>query len=328
MPDTPLLSVRDLVKVFPSREGKELRAVDGVSIDVRRGSTFGLVGESGSGKSTLSRCVLRLLRPDSGTVSFDGQDMASLSAARLRRLRSRIQVVFQDPHGSLNRSKTVAEIVAAPLAAHRSGSRTGRSARVAELLDLVQLPSAMGARRPRELSGGQAQRVAIARALALSPDLVVLDEAVSALDVSVRAQILNLLRELQGDLGLTYLFISHDLGVVRYLSQDIGVMYRGRIIEVGPRERLFAAPQHPYTRLLLDAVPVADPTRQRSRMHLLGERTVPSDKPDFPGDAGCRFRSRCPVGADRDRCASEDPQLEPHADGGTAAACHYPGEMP
>jgi oligopeptide/dipeptide ABC transporter ATP-binding protein len=327
MPEAALLSVKDLVKVFPSREGKELRAVDGVSIDVWRGSTFGLVGESGSGKSTLSRCILRLLRPDAGTVSFDGQDMASMSAARVRRLRSRIQVVFQDPHGSLNRSKTVSDIVGAPLAAHRSGNRAVRSARVAELLDLVQLPAAMTARKPRELSGGQAQRVAIARALALNPDFVVLDEAVSALDVSVRAQILNLLRELQGELGLTYLFISHDLGVVRYISQDIAVMYRGRIIEVGPREQLFAAPQHPYTRLLLDAVPIADPSRQRTRMRLLGEQTGADDRPDLPDDAGCRFRSRCPVGADRERCATEDPRLEPHAEGGTLAACHYAGEI-
>lgn len=327
MPDATLLSVKDLVKVFPSRDGKELRAVDGVSIDVRRGGTFGLVGESGSGKSTLGRCILRLIRPDAGTVTFDGQDMASMSAARVRRLRSRIQVVFQDPHASLNRSKTVSEIVGAPLAAHRFGSRTERSARVAELLELVQLSSAMGARSPRELSGGQAQRVAIARALALCPDLIVLDEAVSALDVSVRAQILNLLRELQGELGLTYLFISHDLGVVRFLSEDIGVMYRGRIVEVGRRERLFATPQHPYTRLLLDAVPVADPDRQRSRMRQLGEREPAHDKL-APDGEGCRFRNRCPIGGDRESCAKEDPKLRPHADGGTLAACHFAGEMP
>lgn len=262
MADAPLVSVRDVVKEFRVRDGSQLRAVDGVSVDIQRGAAFGLVGESGSGKSTLSRCILRLIKPDEGTISFDGRDMGTLSGWELRRLRSRIQVVFQDPHGSLNRRKSVAEIIAAPLAAHRAGSRRQRAERVAELLELVQLPAPMSGRRPSELSGGQAQRVAIARALALNPDFVVLDEAVSALDVSVRAQILNLLRELQAQLGLTYLFISHDLGVVRYLCEEIGVMQRGRIVEVASRDELFAAPKHPYTQLLLDAVPVVDPRRQ------------------------------------------------------------------
>jgi oligopeptide/dipeptide ABC transporter ATP-binding protein len=331
--DTPaLLEVENLVKVFAGRDGTPVRAVDGVSLNVRRGTTFGLVGESGSGKSTLSRCILRLQRPDAGTVRFDGQDMRTLTGAQLRRLRSRIQVVFQDPHGSLNRSRSVQQIISAPLAAHRSGSRRERERRVAELLDLVQLPSAMGERKPRELSGGQAQRVAIARALALRPDFVVLDEAVSALDVSVRAQILNLLRELQRNLSLTYLFISHDLGVVRYLSQDIGVMYHGRIVEFGRREDLFVAPQHPYTRLLLEAVPVADPVLQRERMTRLAQAAGSSDVAiDTEGEpkavvpsGGCRFRDRCPVGADRPRCADEDPLLQLRQK--TYVACHYPGE--
>jgi ABC-type glutathione transport system ATPase component len=259
MADGPLVSVRDVVKEFRTRDGGRFRAVDGVSLDVRRGATFGLVGESGSGKSTLSRCILRLARPDEGTIEWDGRDMRTLSGREMRRLRSRIQVVFQDPHGSLNRRKHVADIIAAPLAAHRVGSRSERAKRVAELLDLVQLPAAMGSRLPRELSGGQAQRVAIARALALSPDFVVLDEAVSSLDVSVRAQILNLLRELQARLGLTYLFISHDLAVVRYLCEEIGVMQRGRLVEVATRDELFASPKAPYTRQLLDAVPVIEP---------------------------------------------------------------------
>jgi oligopeptide/dipeptide ABC transporter ATP-binding protein len=328
-----LLSVEHLVKVFPGRDGTLVRAVDGVSLSVRRGTTFGLVGESGSGKSTLSRCILRLEQPDAGTVRFDGHDTRALTGSQLRHLRSRIQVVFQDPHGSLNRSRDVNQIIGAPLAAHRFGSRQERDARVAELLDLVQLPSAMGRRKPRELSGGQAQRVAIARALALRPDFVVLDEAVSALDVSVRAQILNLLRELQRELSLTYLFISHDLGVVRYLSQDIGVMYHGRMVEVGPREELFAAPQHPYTRLLLEAVPVADPALQRERMHRLAQVTAAPEVADDASvereraavaDGGCRFRDRCPVGANRNRCAEEDPLLVQR--GATQVACHYAGE--
>lgn len=265
MADGNLVSVRDVVKEYRARDGGRFRAVDEVSLNIRQGVTFGLVGESGSGKSTLSRCILRLARPDEGTIEFDGRDMGTLSGREMRRLRSRIQVVFQDPHGSLNRHAHVADIIAAPLAAHRAGSRSERAKRVAELLDLVQLPAAMGSRLPRELSGGQAQRVAIARALALSPDFVVLDEAVSALDVSVRAQILNLLRELQARLGLTYLFISHDLAVVRYLCEEIGVMQRGRLVEVASRDELFASPKDPYTRQLLDAVPLVDPRALSAR---------------------------------------------------------------
>jgi oligopeptide/dipeptide ABC transporter ATP-binding protein len=323
--DTALLRVDDLVKVFPARDGTQVRAVDGVSIEVRKGTTFGLVGESGSGKSTLSGCILRLLRPDAGMIAFDGQDMSRLSGAHLRRMRSRIQVVFQDPHRSLNRSSTVADIIGAPLSAHRYGSRAQRTARVAELLDLVQLPAAMGGRHPRELSGGQAQRVAIARALALRPDFVVLDEAVSALDVSVRAQILNLLRDLQRELGLTYLFISHDLAVVRYLSQDIGVMYRGRMVEVASREQLFTEPQHPYTRMLLDAVPIADPALQRSRMEQAAGAASDRGRTGRQAGHGCRFLSRCPVGAERLRCAQEVPRLAGAAHADVLVACHYPG---
>jgi len=262
MADGPLVSVRDVVKSFRTPDGTQFRAVDGVTLDIQRGAAFGLVGESGSGKSTLSRCILRLTESDEGSICFDGQDMGTLSGRQLRRLRSRIQVVFQDPHGSLNRRKPVAEIIAAPLVAHHAGGPSQRAKRVAELLDLVQLPAAMTDHLPGELSGGQAQRVAIARALALSPDFVVLDEAVSALDVSIRAQILNLLRDLQAQLGLTYLFISHDLGVVRYLCEEIGVMQRGKLVEVATRDELFSAPKHPYTRELLAAVPVVNPRRQ------------------------------------------------------------------
>ncbi|WP_433304199.1 ABC transporter ATP-binding protein [Actinoplanes sp. CA-030573] len=319
---TPLLVVEDLVKSFPTRGGGHLTAVDHVSLSVRRGQTYGLVGESGSGKSTLGRCVLRLQPADQGTVLFDGQDVAALSTAKLRRLRSRMQVVFQDPYGSLNRRECVTDIVAAPLRAHGVGTARQRAARVAELLDLVQMPAAMGRRRPRELSGGQAQRVAIARALALRPEFVVLDEAVSALDVSVRAQILNLLSRLQVELGLTYLFISHDLGVVRYMSQEIGVMYRGRIVEAAHRENLFTDPQHPYTRMLLDAVPVADPVRQQART---GRTVWSEDAAVIASPHACRFQPRCPVGRERDRCAAEEPTLARPSEAATLVACHYPG---
>ncbi|TCO55863.1 ATP-binding cassette domain-containing protein [Actinocrispum wychmicini] len=275
----PLLEVDSVVKTFPAPGGGRTRAVDGVSLSIERATTVGLVGESGSGKSTLSRCVLGLQRPDSGTIRFDGVDIGTLPARELRRLRSRIQVVFQDPHGSLNRRQTVRDIIAAPMLAHRAGDRAKRAARVRELLDLVQLPQRMGERRPRELSGGQAQRVAIARALALRPEFVVLDEAVSALDVSVRAQILNLLKELQHELGLTYLFISHDLGVVRYMAHQVAVMYHGELVEHATREELFSAPRHEYTRILLEAVPVTDPARQRDRIRRLSSATTEETSP-------------------------------------------------
>jgi len=316
-----LLTITDLVKTFPAHGGP-VRAVDGVSLRIAPGETFGLVGESGSGKTTLARCVLRFHRPDSGSVNFAGHDIAALSEREMRRLRARIQVVFQHPHGSLNRRREVSDIIASPLVAHRVGSRDERAARVRELLDLVQLPAAIARRRPRELSGGQAQRVAIARALALRPDFVVLDEAVSALDVSVRAQILNLLTELQRELGLTYLFISHDLAVVRYVAQQVGVMYRGRLVEMTSREELFGAPQHPYTRMLLDAVPVAQPQRQREKM---AAAAAGSDAVEVTPTTGCRFRPRCPVGRSDARCESVEPTLHNPPGTATLVACHYPG---
>jgi peptide/nickel transport system ATP-binding protein len=266
MSATALVEIHDVSKHFHARRDGGITALDGVSLTIAPGESFGLVGESGSGKSTLGRCALRLETPDSGTISFDGMDLASLPASRLRRLRARMQMVFQDPHSSLNRRYPVGSIIESPLKAHGIGSRAERAARVAEMLELAQLPAPWRSRRPAELSGGQAQRVAIARALALRPDFVVLDEAVSALDASVRAQVLNLLASLQRDLGLTYLFISHDLSVVRYLCQRIGVLQQGRLVELADRDLLFSAPQHPYTRMLLDAVPVADPVRQRERM--------------------------------------------------------------
>jgi peptide/nickel transport system ATP-binding protein len=257
----PLLEVRGLVKQFGGR-----RVVDDVSFAVARGETLGLVGESGSGKSTSARCVLRMLEADGGEIRFDGEDVRALRREQLRRLRRRMQVVFQDPHGSLNRRQTVAQALAAPLQAHGLGDKATRQARVAELLELVGLASGFAQRRPEQLSGGQAQRVAIARALALEPEFVVLDEAVSALDVSVRAQVLNLLRTLQRELGLTYLFISHDLAIVRYMAHHVAVMRHGQIVEAQPRERLFAHPQHEYTRSLMDAIPVADPETEQRRI--------------------------------------------------------------
>jgi oligopeptide/dipeptide ABC transporter ATP-binding protein len=319
---TALLEVRDLVKTFHTGGGA-VRAVDHVSLSIPRGETFGLVGESGSGKSTLARCVLRLEPADGGTVRFGDEDLLGLRSSQMRRLRAKIQIVFQDPHGSLNRRMSVAGIIAAPLVAHGVDSRVERAARVRELLDLVQLPTGLGTRRPSELSGGQAQRVAIARALALRPEFVVLDEAVSALDVSVRAQILNLLKELQSELDLTYLFISHDLAVVRYVAQQVGVMYRGRLVEVGPRTQLFANPQHPYTRMLLDAVPIAQPERQQARLKAAAEQV---DRSDETPTRGCRFRPRCAVGHAHEHCGSVDPELVETAAPALLAACHYPGE--
>jgi oligopeptide/dipeptide ABC transporter ATP-binding protein len=318
MADGPLVSVRDVVKSFRTRDGGQLRAVDGVSIDIRRGATFGLVGESGSGKSTLSRCILRLSRPDEGTICFDGQDMGTLSGRQLRRLRSRIQVVFQDPHGSLNRRKSVAEIIAAPLAAHRAGSRGERAKRVAQLLELVQLPAAMSGRRPSELSGGQAQRVAIARALALDPALIIYDEAVSSLDVLIRAQVLNLLERLRSELSLTYLFIAHDLALVKQVSDRVAVMYLGKLVEIGPAESLYREPLHPYTVALLASIPNPDPAAPRAPVTqtIHGEPPSPIDPP-----SGCRFRTRCPRA--QDVCAAEEPPLRKLADG-HLAACHFP----
>ncbi|MBB4660930.1 ATP-binding cassette domain-containing protein [Conexibacter arvalis] len=261
----PLVVAEHLMKTFRLGHGEQLQALDDVSLTIRRGETFGLVGESGSGKSTVSRALLGLLPLDSGSVRFDGQEVTRLGRGEMRRLRRRMQMVFQDPFAALNRRQSVAQIVAAPLEAHGVGDRATRAARVAELLDLVGLGPAYRDRRPREMSGGQCQRVAIARALALDPDFVVLDESVSALDVSIQAQILNLLRDLQRRLGLTYLFISHDLAVIRYMAQTVCVMQHGRIVEQGSRDELFGDPRQEYTRGLMAAIPSADPATERHR---------------------------------------------------------------
>jgi ABC-type oligopeptide transport system ATPase subunit len=266
----PLVAVDGLVRHFALRGGDGgddgvVRAVDDVSFEIRRGETFGLVGESGSGKSTVARLLLRLDRPTAGRVRFDGRDLGALSRGELRRLRPHMQIVFQDPFAALNRRKTVEHSIGLPLAVHTRMSRRERAARVRQLLDLVGLRPEFATRYPHEMSGGQSQRVSIARALALDPSFVILDEAVSAVDVSIQAQILNLLRELQQRLRLTYLFISHDLAIVRYMSDRVGVMHHGQMVECGTREELFGAPRHEYTRALMAAVPVPDPRRERAR---------------------------------------------------------------
>ncbi|MGH3383407.1 MAG: dipeptide ABC transporter ATP-binding protein [Nocardioidaceae bacterium] len=261
----PLVRVEHVVKSYRLGLGEHVRAVDDASFEIRRGQTFGLVGESGSGKSTVSRAVLALTPLDAGTVSFDGRDLSTVAGPVLRRLRRRMQMVFQDPYAALNRRRTVAEIVTAPLRAHQIGDRASRRQTVDETLELVGLGPELRNRLPRSMSGGQCQRVAIARALVLNPDFLVLDESVSSLDVSIQAQVLNLLRDLQTRLGLTYLFISHDLAVVRYMAHHVAVMRRGVIVEQGDRDELFASPEHPYTHSLMAAIPIADPERERRR---------------------------------------------------------------
>jgi oligopeptide transport system ATP-binding protein len=270
--DGALLQVRNLVKQFPIKKGlliertvDHVQAVDDVSFDISSGETLGLVGESGSGKSTTGYCVLQVLRPTSGSVRFDGEELTDLKGEGLRRMRRRMQLVFQDPHSSLDPRMTVGDIVGEPLAIHKVGSRSDRRARVRELLDTVGFDPTFTNRYPHEFSGGQRQRIGIARALALSPDLLVLDEPVSALDVSIQAQILNLLKDLQRELGLTYLFIAHDLAVVRTMSDRIAVMNQGKIVELGPAEEVYESPRELYTKELLAAVPVPDPRAMKER---------------------------------------------------------------
>jgi len=315
-----LLQVDGIHKHFDVGHGAVVRAVDGVSFSVGAGETLGLVGESGSGKSTVAHSVLGLTKVDSGTIEFEGLDLTGLRRNELRGVRRSLTAVFQDPSGSLNRRRTVAAIVAAPLVAHGIGDRKARRARVLELLEHVGLGPEFLGRRPSEMSGGQCQRVAMARALATGPSLVVLDEAVSSLDVSIQAQVLNLLRKLQRENDLAYLFISHDLAVVRFLCTQVAVMYRGRIVETGPREIVFSRPLHPYTHSLMRAIPLVDPVRAREQISVTPAR----DAIDMPTvEVGCRFRTLCPVGRDQEICRTVDPELKP-IERDHAAACHFP----
>ena len=321
----PLLQVDDLAKHFSTRRGlfgrrTTHRAVDGASFRLDRGETLALVGESGCGKSTTARMVLRLIEPTSGTVRFDGADLTALRGRPLRRVRRRMQIVFQDPFASLDPRMTVGEIIEEPLAIHGVGDRAERRARVEGLLGQVGLTPGHAGRHPHEFSGGQRQRIGIARAVALEPDLIVLDEPVSALDVSVQAGVVNLLADLQRRLGLAYLFIAHDLAVVKHVADRVAVMYLGRIVETGPKEALFAAPRHPYTRALLAAIPRPDPHRRSSHPPAGAEAPGTVDIPP-----GCRFHARCPHTIPR--CRSEDPALRPITPG-HLAACHRAEELP
>ena len=322
--DQPILETRGLGKRFSigtrfSAEGRRVvHAVDDVSLTVRRGETLGLVGESGCGKSTLARCLVRLYDISDGRLLFDGEDVTAKSLAELRPLRRRLQMVFQDPSASLNPRRRAGDLVAEPLRVHTRLGAAGIRERVAELFELVGLLPDHVVRYPHEFSGGQRQRVGIARAIALNPDLVVLDEPVSALDVSVQAQIVNLLADLQDRLKLTYVFIAHDLSVVRQVSNRIAVMYLGSIVEEGPSEAVFSTPAHPYSQALISAVPVVEtaPGGRRKRIILTGDVPSPLNPP-----TGCRFHPRCPVA--QARCRAERPALMEHKDG-RKVACHFP----
>ena len=325
--DAPVLEVNDLVKVFPVRRAKGLRvtkrlvqAVSDVSFTIARRETLGLVGESGSGKSTLGRCVLQLLEPSAGSVKYQGRELVGLSREELRPLRREMQMVFQDPYASLDPRLTVGNAIGEPLQIHKIPG--DRDKKIKELLDLVGLSPDHASRYPHEFSGGQRQRVGIARALALDPTFIVLDEPVSALDVSIQAGVINLLQDLQDELDLSYLFIAHDLSVVRHISDIVAVMYLGKLMEVGPAEELYTTAAHPYTQALLSAIPEPDPEieREREQITLSGDIPSPIDPP-----SGCRFRTRCPKA--QPRCAVEEPEL---TDRGfpTLVACHYPERIP
>jgi len=321
-----LLRADHVKKYFPIRSGiliqreiARVHAVDDVSFELRAGETLGLVGESGCGKSTLARCIARLYDITSGSVVFEGADISRYTRRQLRPVRRDLQMVFQDPYASLNPRKRVGAIIADPLRIHHAGTREQTRKRVLELLEVVGLSAEHVNRYPHEFSGGQRQRIGVARALALKPKLVIADEPVSALDVSIRAQVINLLDDLQDEFGLTYIFIAHDLGVVRHVSDRIAVMYLGKIVEISPAEELYQRPVHPYTEALLSAVPVPDPDLSASRQRIVLEGDVPS--PIQP-PSGCRFHPRCRYATEI--CRTEEPPLVPHGSLGHLAACHHP----
>jgi oligopeptide transport system ATP-binding protein len=323
-----LVSVRDLKKHFPIMQGLirrqvgSVRAVDGVSFDIYRGETLGLVGESGSGKSTVGKVLLQLEKVTEGAVTFEGNDLTEIKPEELRKLRPRMQMIFQDPHASLNPRMTVGSIISEPLFEHNKGQGKERRARVAELLSLVGLEPKHGNRYPHEFSGGQRQRIGIARAIALNPDFIVADEPIAALDVSIQAQVVNLMENLQDVLGLTYLFISHDLSMIRHIADRVAVMYLGKLMELADADELYTNPQHPYTRALLSAVPVPDPEIETTRRRIILEGDIPSPANPPPG---CVFNTRCPIA--QERCVAEVPEwreLRP----GHWVACHFPGQAP
>ena len=319
---TPLLELQDLHMHFPVREGlfnrarKFCRAVDGVSLTVQPGETVGLVGESGCGKSTLGKCIVRLHAPTSGKIIFEGLDLAPLSARALKPHRRQLQMVFQDPVESLNARHTVGDIIAEPLVIHRIGDAVSRKAKVRELLGQVGLPANAMERYPFEFSGGQRQRIGIARAIALDPRLLVCDEPVSALDVSIQSQVLNLMLDLQRARGLGYVFIAHNLAVVKHISDRIAIMYLGRIVELADADTIYRSARHPYTRALISAIPEPDPTRKKQRIVLQGDVPSPIDPP-----SGCPFHPRCPHATDR--CKVEVPRLRTAGEPGQQVACHY-----